>query len=210
MNLAIVEATPPRMKTPPIILSSPWLAVCLFSTLLLPLRLAAAPDKVEVLVDFTEIRQERDGANVQLIKNYDYAWGAWDKHITDIPKRGALIQAPINDGQLGQDNTDVKFTDTPVVELIFVVGNANKAAAINFYLDDSDGTEQQWNIPLTGIIPGKECHYPLDLTKCTTEQKPGKKPGLNLKKINTWRIQGDWSKSSLEILLVKLVAPRKE
>ena len=147
---------------------------------------------------------------VKLVKNYDYVWGAWEKHVTDIPRRGALIQAAINDGQLGEDNTDVKFADTPIVELVFVIGNANKAAGLNFYLADYDGTEQQWSIPFEGLSPGRACHVQLDLTKCTKETEKGKKPGMNLKKIYSWRVQGDWGKSNIEVLLVKLVAAKKE
>lgn len=197
------------MKTPRFILAGPLLAAGLFNVILLPLHLMAAPAKEDVLIDFTYIRQERDGTDVKVIKNYEYVWGAWNKHVSDIPKHGALIQAPINDGQLGEDSTMVKFDKTPNVELVFSIGSANKATALNFYLADSDGTEQQWRIPLEGLVPGKECHFPMDLTKCTTEAKPGKVPGMNLKKINTWRIQGDWSKLAAEFLLVKLVAPKK-
>lgn len=195
------------MKTPRFILAGSIVAGLLSPLLSLPL--AAAQAKEEVLVDFTDVQKERDGTNFKIVKNYEYTWGAWDKHTTDISGRGALIQAPINDGQLGEDGTMVKFDGVPLVELDFVVGNANKAAAINFFLADKDGTEQQWRIPLEGIVPGRECRYKLDLGKCTSEQKPGKVPGLNLKKIYTWRIQGDWSKSNLELLLVKLVAPKQ-
>ena len=195
------------MKTPRFILAGSILATLLSS--LLPLSLFAAASKEEILVDFTDVQREHDGALVKLVKNYDYVWGAWEKHISDIPKRGALIQAPINDGQLGEDNTEVKFVDTPIVELVFVIGGANKAAGINFYLADYDGTEQQWSIPFENLSPGRESHIQLDLTKCTKETEKGKKPGLNLKKIYSWRIQGDWSKSSIEVLLVKLIAAKK-
>ena len=194
------------MKTPRFILAGSILATLLSS--LLPLSLLAA-SKEEILVDFTDVRQERDGALVKLVKNYDYVWDAWDKHVTDMPRRGALIQAPINEGQLGEDNTDVKFADTPIVELVFVIGNANKASGIAFYLADSDGTEQEWSIPFEGLSPGRECHFQLDLNKCTKETAKGKKPGMNLKKIYSWRVKGDWSKSSVEVLLVKLVAAKK-
>lgn len=197
------------MKTPHFIPAGPLLAVLLFNILLPSLQLRAAPAKENTLIDFTYVSKERDGTEIRVTKNYEYVWGAWDKHTIDIPKRGVLIQAPINDGQLGEDSTMVNFDKTPNVELIFSIGNANKAVALNFYLADKDGTEQQWKISLEGLVPGNEYHVPLDLTKCTSEQKPGKNPGMNLKKIYTWRIQGDWSKSSIEVLLVKLVAPKK-
>ena len=194
------------MKTPRFALASLVLAAGLINLLFLPLQLVAASAKEEVLVDFTDVRREREGTEFKVVRNYDYIWGAWDNHVSDIPKRGALIQSPINDGQLGEDNTTVKFDQAPIVELVFIIGNANKASGLNFFLSDSDGTEQQWKISFQGLVPGKEYHFPLDLAKCTAEPNPGKVPGLNLKKINTWRIQGDWTKSAVEVLLIKLVA----
>jgi hypothetical protein len=46
----------------------------------------------------------------------------------------------------------------------------------------------------------------MELAAPTSESKPGKKPGLDLKKIVTWQIRGDYSEPNVEVLLIKLSA----
>jgi hypothetical protein len=191
------------MKTPRFILAGSLLAALLSTLLSLPL--AAAPAKEEVLIDFTDVRRERDGTTT---KNYEWASGDWEKHIIDMPRRGCLIQSPTGKGNLGENKTMVEFNKSTIATMVFVIGNANQAKAINLVLEDSDGTEQSWAISFEGLDKGKEYHFPLDLTKCTHENKPGTKPGLNLKKIASWNINGGWTEPNLEVLLIKLVAPK--
>jgi hypothetical protein len=45
----------------------------------------------------------------------------------------------------------------------------------------------------------------IDLAKCDNEAKPGSKPGLNLKKIDSWQIRGNWQDPKVEILLIKVI-----
>jgi len=49
-----------------------------------------------------------------------------------------------------------------------------------------------------------------DLTKCPTKDKSGKKPRMNLKQIATGQIKGNWSEPTVEVLLVNLVASKKQ
>lgn len=192
------------MKTPRFILAGSLLAFSLSALVLSPL--AAAPAKEDVLIDFTDVRIE-PGTN-QVIKNYEYDYGDWSKRIRNTARQGCLIQAPGGKGGIGENKTLVDFKKTTAVTLVFVIGNENRAKSINFGLTDRDGTEQSWSIPFEGLPKGREIRFPLDLTKCTNESKPGDKPGLNLKKIASWQISGDYSEPSVEVLLIKVVAPK--
>jgi hypothetical protein len=171
-----------------------------------PFVLAAAPAKEERHIDFTDVRKERTGEVT--VKGYDYAYGDWSKHLISLPERGCLIQAPTGKGGLGENKPMVNFAKYPAMQLVFVVGNANRATSINFSLEDNDGTEQSWSVPLEGLARGTTHHFPLDLTKCTTEARPGKQPGLNLRKISVWQVRGDFTDQKVEVLLVKLVTPK--
>jgi len=198
----ILPYTP--MKTPRFISAGPLLASVLLS--LLPLHLTGAPAKEEVLIDFTYVTV--DHTTGEKTKSYEFAWDDWGKHITDLPGKGCLVQSPTNKGVLGENRTMVKFDKTTTIDLVFIIGNANNAKVINFYLEDSDGTVQTWSIPLEELTKGRQYRVPIDLTKCTAEEKPGKKPGMNFKKIATWQIKGDWSEPNIEVLLIKVVAPK--
>lgn len=191
------------MKTPRFILAGLLVPALLLNLLSLPL--PAAPAKEEVLVDFTDVNREPDGT---ITKNYEYDFGDWSKHISNLPRRGCLVQSPTGKGGLGESKTTVEFDKTNYALLVFVIGNANNAKSIVFLLEDTDGTEHSWTIPIEGLAKGHEQRFPIDLTKPSSEGKPGKKPGLNLKKISTWQIKGDWSEPNTEVLLVKLVAPK--
>ena len=191
------------MRTPRVILIGSLLVAAL--ALITSPASAAPPAKLEVHLDFTDVRKERTG---EFIKGYEYDFGDWSKHITNLPQRGCLVQAHSGKGGIGENNPMVEFAKYPSVLLYFVIGNANQSTSLNFSLTDSDGTEQSWNIPLEGLARGVSQHFPLDLTKCTTETKPGKKPGMNLKKIASWQVRGDYSDQKVEVLLVKLVSPK--
>lgn len=170
------------------------------------LQLTAAPAKENMLIDFTYYKQERSG---EIIKPYEYDFEDWEKHVTTIPNRGTLVQASTGKGGLGENKPTMDIDKTSTVELVLVIGNANKATSINFSLEDKDGTEQQWNISFAGLNKGQQYRIPLDLTKCSQEVKPGKTPGMNFKKLQAWQIKGDYSIPNVEVLLIKLVAPPK-
>ncbi len=188
----------PAINTPRFILS-----VRLALLLLLPAALFA--NEVELL-NFKNVRRDRDGTT---FKCYEYTFGDWGGgKVIDLSGRGALVQAPSGKGGLGENKTLVRFDQTPVVDLYFVIGNANQAKVINLGLTDKDGTEQTWQISLDGLPRGADQHVRLDLTKPSSEQKPGKTPGMDLKKILTWQLRGDYADPKVEVLLVRLVGQK--
>ena len=164
-------------------------------------RLRAASPRESVLIDFTSFHRDPDGT---ISRPYEYAYGDWEKHVVDLAGRGTLVQAPSGKGGLGENKTALSVGKTTVVELEFVIGNANQSAAINFSLEDRDGTEQSWTIPLSGKPSGQVLRQKFDLGKSDAEPKPGKTSGMNLKKITTWQVRGNWTDSKVEVLLVKL------
>lgn len=161
---------------------------------------SAAEGRTEMLVDFTDNHRDREG---NISHPYEYVFGEWNAHVFDLPRRGALVKAPNGKGGLGENRTAVGFEGDGAT-LHFVIGNANRAKAVAFGLEDRDGTEQTWVISLAGLPPGRELAQRLDLSNPTREDKPGKKPGLNLKKISTWQLKGDWTDANVEVLFIKL------
>ncbi|MEO6003763.1 MAG: hypothetical protein ABIZ04_09810 [Opitutus sp.] len=158
----------------------------------------------EVLLDLCAYHRDPNGSSS---RPYEYAFGEWNKHVLDFNGRGTLIKAPNGKGGIGENKTSLEPGKSALVDLQFVIGNGNKAAAINLSLEDRDGTEQSWAVPLEGAA-GQLVRVRLDLSKPTTETKPGTTAGLNLKKLNTWQIRGDWSDRVVEVLLVKLTAAK--
>ncbi len=180
----------------------------LLAALLLPVFAWAAKAKEEVHLDFTHIT--RDSPEGPAFKAYQFTYGDWGNgKVIDLKGRGALIQAPGGKGGLGENNTMLKLHKTPVVDVVFVIGNANQAGSINFSLTDRDGTEQSWSIPLSGLAKGADQRLRLDLTKPGSEQKPGKKPGMDLAKLSSWQVRGDWGAAAVEVLLVKVVSVKE-
>lgn len=167
---------------------------------------APAWAKEEVLIDFADVRKDPDGT---VLKHYEYTYQDWGSgHVVDLAGRGALVKAASGRGGLGENKTMVKFDKTPEVELVFTLGTANQANGLSLSLTDKDGTEHQWQIPFSGKAPGQTYRHKLDLTKRDQELKPGKTPGLDLKKISAWQIRGDSKPPKVEVLLVKLVGQK--
>ena len=162
----------------------------------------AAQKKDNVLINFADSRKDPDGT---VFRPYEYVFGDWSNHVNDLRGRGTLVKAPTGKGGLGENKTLVDFSKETSVELHFIIGNANHAANLTFSLEDKDETEQAWTIRLTDFPVGRPVQIILDLGKPTSEPKPGKTAGLNLKKINTWQVKGDFTSPNLEILLVKLI-----
>lgn len=161
----------------------------------------AAQSKEVILIDFADTRKDPDGTS---FRPYEYVFGEWTNRVSDLRGRGVLVKAPNGKGGLGENKTMVDFSKKTTVELYFVIGNANHAANLSFSLEDKDGTEQTWTLPLAEFPAGRLGHATLDLNKCSSEQKPGKTPGMNFKKINTWQVKGDFTEPNIEILLIKL------
>lgn len=171
------------------------------------LMLAPLSAKEEVHLDFSEVK--RDSPSSPIIKCYQYSFGDWGNgKVIDLKGRGALVQAPTGKGGLGENKTMLRLDKTPQVDLEVIIGNANMATAISLGLTDRDGTEQTWQIPLEGRPPGTPQRIRLDLTTPSSEQKPGKTPGMDLKKLSVWQVRGDYSDRKVEVLLVRLIGQR--
>ncbi|HYC72719.1 MAG TPA: hypothetical protein VEB66_16025 [Opitutaceae bacterium] len=171
------------------------------------LLLSAAPTafaKETMLVDFAASRKDPDGTT---FRPYEYTfqdWGGGKVH--DDRGRGALVRAKSGKGGLGENRTMVRFDKTPAVELAYILGNGNRASGLSFALTDKDGTEHQWNVPFNGQVPGREYRHRMTLAQRDQELKPGKIPGLDLKKIVTWQVRGNYQDAPVEVMLRKLVA----
>ena len=171
------------------------------------LMLAPLSAKEEVHLDFRELK--RDSPTSPIIKCYQYTFGDWGEgKVIDLKGRGALVQAPSGKGGLGENSTMLQLDKTPQVDLEVIIGNANQASAISFGLTDKDGTEQTWQVPIAGLARGTPQRIRLDLTKPSSEQKPGKTPGMNLKKLSVWQVRGDYTDPKVEVLLVQLIGQR--
>jgi hypothetical protein len=168
-----------------------------------PVCAEAAQVKEKVLIDFTSFRRDPDGTT---FRPYEYAYGSWDKHVIDLKGRGTLIKAPDGKGGLGENKSMIDFSKSPMISLSFVIGSANQAKGVNFSLEDKDGTEETWWIPLENKASVPLTAFRFDLSKPDNKPKPGSTAGLNLKKINTWQVRGDYTEAKVEVLLVKLVA----
>ena len=171
--------------------------------LLLPASLAA---KEEVLLDFKHFTRDPDGTTY---KCYSYTFGDWgDGKVHDLKGEGALVRGSSGKGGLGENKTLLRLDKTPLADLYFIIGNGNKANALSFGLTDKDGTEQTWQIPIAGLPKGELQKVRLDFNKSSSEQKPGKTPGMDLKKLTTWQVRGDFTDPKVEVLLVQLVGQK--
>ena len=171
--------------------------------LLLPAALAA---KEEVLLDFKHFTRDPDGTTY---KCYEYTFGDWGNgKVTDLKGEGAMVHAVSGRGGLGENKTTLRLDKTPLVDLYFVIGNGNRANALSFGLTDKDGTEQTWQVPIAGLPKGTLQKVRLDLNKADSEQKPGKTPGMDLKKLATWQVRGDYTDPKVEVLLVQLAGQK--
>lgn len=160
--------------------------------------------KENVLINFADSRKDPDGT---VFRVYEYTFQDWGSgKVQDIRGRGALVRAASGKGGLGENKTLVKFDRVPAVELVYILGSGNRAASINFALTDKDGTEHQWSVPFAGMSPGPAYRHRIELAKPGSESKPGKTPGLDLKKIVSWQVRGDYQAAPVEVMLLKVVA----
>ncbi|HVZ62960.1 MAG TPA: hypothetical protein VG936_00110 [Lacunisphaera sp.] len=154
-----------------------------------------------LLVDFADYHQERDS---RPSRPYEYAYQDWSKAIRALPGKGTLVQAPSGKGGLGENKPAANFGGLRAVELFLVIGNANQATKLGFGLVDKDGTDWGWNLSLEGKPRGAVLAYRLDLAKPDTENNPGKTKGVNLDKLTSWQVRGDFSAPSVEVLLIRM------
>lgn len=185
------------MKLPPVIRPAVVLALAFAAAL-------PVSAKENVLINFADSRKDPDGT---VFRVYEYTFQDWGSgKVQDIRGRGALVRAVSGKGGLGENKTLVKFDKVPAVELVYILGSRNRAGSINFALTDKDGTEHQWNVPFTGMSPGPEYRHRIELAKPGSESKPGKSPGLDLKRIVSWQVRGDYQSEAVEVMLLKVVA----
>jgi hypothetical protein len=166
---------------------------------------AAAPRDV-VVIDFTSMPRNDDGTRQ---RGYEYSFGDWDdrsgRAVGQIFEKGLLVNLAGSKGGVGE-NRGLDFRKHTRARIDYMIGDRNRAEAFAFTLVDTDGTDQSWEVPLKGQPVGVPLSTTLDLTKPSREEKPGKKPGLNLPKLDVWQLKGNYGDEPLEVLVIKVTA----
>lgn len=196
------ESPPPRPPTGTYFMSST--RHFLIVLLLLGGTTAFAAVKNLVVVDFTYMPRNPDGTRE---RGYEYGFGDWDdkKKVTQIPDKGLLANLVGSKGGVGE-NRGLDFRKHTLARLNFIIGNRNQAESFGFSLVDKDGTDHSWDITLKGQPRGVALNPLIDLTKPGREDKPGKTPGLDLKKLKVWQIKGNYQDAAIEVMFVKVTA----
>jgi hypothetical protein len=173
---------------------------------LLPLTgtLAFAADSDAEVINFVRMGHNPDGT---FERSYQYSFGDWQKakSIVQVQGQGLIINLAGSKGGVGE-NRGLDFGKFTHARITFVIGNRNKAEAFGFTLVDRDGTDEYWEIPIKGMSKGADLSQLIDLTKPTRVDKPGKKPGLDFKKLETWQFKGNYQDAPVELLLMKVMA----
>ena len=177
---------------------------CAFS-LATPVAAEEDKPKNKTLIDFTHQDTDRAGAEVTVRKRYGWASGSWDKNLVLLEGQGLLVNHVSGKGNMGGDKS-ANLAEFESAFLIIVIGNRNAASSLGVRLIDADGTEAVWNFPLAAKPVGTALVCRMPLATPDKEDKPGKVPGLDKKKIRKWQIAGDWQEAKMEVLLVKLGA----
>lgn len=156
------------------------------------------------LINFLSMFRNADGTYE---KSYQYTFGDWQgpKKVAQIPQKGLLVNLVGSKGGLG-DNVSLELSKHSKVRITFMIGNRNAAKAFTFSLVDRDGTDQAFEVSLGGRSVGMETRATVDLSQPTREEKPGKTPGLDLKKLKSWQLKGDFGPDPLELLFLRLDA----
>jgi hypothetical protein len=174
---------------------------------LLAVSLAALPaadlPKDIVEIDFVRAIKTPDGG---FQRAYDNDWDDWQgtKKVAQIPEKGLLLNHVGCKGGLGEDRT-LDFRKHSKARILFVLGNGNQATSIIFSLVDKDGTDQAYEIPLADQPRGTPISYLIDLTQPSRVDKPGKVAGLDLKKLRSWQLKGNYGDAPIEILITKVL-----
>lgn len=160
----------------------------------------AAKGPVEIL-NFGNYRRDPDGTTY---KPYEYAYGDWNKAVSNFRNQGTLIKSRTGKGGMGDNNAGLSLGGMTAVDLVVVVGNENHAKSLNFLLQDKDGTGHVWDLPLADKPHGPDIRFRLVLDKPDRVENAGKTPGLNTKKIAVWQLRGDNSDPNVEVMAIKL------
>ncbi|MEJ1972007.1 MAG: hypothetical protein WDM96_05850 [Lacunisphaera sp.] len=171
---------------------------------ILPALPAAEAAKEVTVLDFTYMVRNADSTYE---KSYEYSFGDWSgsKKVAQLPHKGFIVNHEGSKGGVG-GNQGLDFGQHTKAHVYFVVGNGNRAAAFNLTLEDSDGTNQVWDIPLVNVPKGSLLAVAVDLAHPTRQDNPGKKAGLNFGKLASWQIKGDYQDAPLEVMLIKITA----
>lgn len=166
--------------------------------------LPAAGAKDLELLNFVSMFRNSDGTYE---KGYQYSFGEWQekRKVAQIPGKGLLVNLAGSKGGLG-DNVGLDFTKHTKARITFMIGNRNVAKSFTFSLVDRDGTDQAFEVSLGGRSIGVETRATVDFTQPTREEKAGKTPGLDLKKLKSWQLKGNFTTDAVELLFLRVDA----
>lgn len=163
---------------------------------------AAAVKDIEV-IEFTHSPRNPDGTYE---RSFEYSYGDWgDDKVVQVNGKGLLVNLLGSQGGVGE-NRGLDFRKHTKARVFFMIGNRNRASGFGLSLEDKDGTNHNFDIPLRGQPVGQVLAATLDLTKPSREEQAGSKPGLDLKKLRVWQIKGNWQAEPVEILVLKVMA----
>lgn len=176
----------------------------LFVLFLLGGTTAFAAVKDLVVIDFLYMPRNPDGTRE---RGYEYGFGDWDdkKRVGQFPDKGLIINLVGSKGGIGE-NRDLDFRKHSKARVTYVIGNRNRADSFGFSLVDKDGTDQSWDISIKDQTAGVVLTRLLDLTSPARTDKPGKTPGLDLKKLKSWQFRGNYQDAPIEIMIMKVTA----
>ncbi len=157
-----------------------------------------------IVIDFPRMERTAEGGRQ---RGYDYSFGDWEggKKVMQIPEKGLLVNLLASKGGVGE-NRGLDFRKHSLARITFIIGNRNQAESFGFSLVDKDGTDQAWDISLKDRPKGTVLSELLDLSKSGREDKPGKTPGLDLKKLKSWQIKGNYQSLPIEVMFLKVTA----
>ena len=174
------------------------------------LAFSATAQKTATLIDFTYIPRDALGNDDNSRRPYEYAFGDWGNNkVQLIRDKGLVINHLGSKGGVGM-NKGLRLKGADKAVVVFIIGNRNEAESFNFNLTDKDGTDHSFRIPLTGMSKGQVLTAVIRLDKAKKENKPGTKPGLDLEKLKSWQIAGDFGDKPLEVLVQKVLSYKDE
>jgi hypothetical protein len=165
---------------------------------------ASAATKNIKVIDFIDMPRNQDGSRERA---YEYAFGDWEggKKVMQIPGKGLLANLVGSKGGVGE-NRGLDFRKHTLARIDLIIGNRNQAEAFGLTLVDKDGTDYSWDVTLKGQAVGVPLGLIVDLSKPSRVDKPGTTPGLDLKKLKTWQIKGNYQAASIEVMFVRVTA----
>ena len=178
--------------------------------LLLGVAAPASAQKTSTLIDFTYIPRDSLGNEDKSRRPYEYAFGDWGNDKVQLVRdKGLVINHLGSKGGVGM-NKGLRRKGADKAVMVFMIGNGNEADSVNFNLTDKDGTDHSFRIPLSGMSKGQVLTAVIRLDKAKKENKPGTTPGLDLEKLKSWQIAGDFGDKPVEVLVQKVLSYKEE